>query len=213
MDDLGSSEPGPGPKGVARPLGPHYKGVVLSNTTIGVLLSSLNASSLMIALPVIFRGIHLDPLAASNFPYLLWMMMGYMLVTAALVVTVGRIGDIFGRVKMYNLGIAWFTVASIMLSVVWSSGSTGALELVIFRMVQGVGGALLFANSAAIITDAFPAEQLGFALGTNMMAAIVGGFFGILVGGLLSQAGWRWVFLANVPIGVFGTVWAYLQLK
>jgi MFS family permease len=213
VDELASSEPGPGPRGMARPLGPHYKWVVLSNTTIGVLLSSLNASSLMIALPVIFRGIHLDPLAASNFPYLLWMMMGYMLVTAALVVTVGRIGDIFGRVKMYNLGFAWFTVASILLSVVWSSGSTGALELVIFRMVQGVGGALLFANSAAIITDAFPAEQLGFALGTNMMAAIVGSFLGILVGGLLSQAGWRWVFLANVPIGVFGTVWAYLQLK
>ena len=211
MEEKASSEPGP--RGVGRALGPRYKWVVLSNTTIGVLLSSLNASSLMIALPVIFRGIHLDPLAASNFPYLLWMMMGYMLVTAALVVTVGRIGDIFGRVKMYNLGFAWFTVASILLSVVWSTGSTGALELVIFRMVQGVGGALLFANSAAIITDAFPAEQLGFALGTNMMAAIVGGFLGILVGGLLSQAGWRWVFLANVPIGVFGTVWAYLQLK
>jgi MFS family permease len=167
----------------------------------------------MIALPVIFRGIHLDPLAASNFPYLLWMMMGYMLVTAALVVTVGRIGDIFGRVRMYNLGFAWFTVASILLSVVWSTGSTGAMELVIFRMVQGVGGALLFANSAAIITDAFPSEQLGFALGTNMMAAIVGGFLGILAGGLLSELGWRWVFLANVPIGLFGTVWAYLKLK
>ncbi len=200
---------GPGPVRV----GPRYKWVVLSITTIGVLLSSLNASSLMIALPVIFRGIHLDPLAPSNFPYLLWMMMGYMLVTAALVVTVGRIGDIFGRVRVYNLGFAWFTVASVLLSVVWSKGSTGALELVIFRMVQGVGGALLFANSAAIITDAFPAEQLGFALGTNMMASIVGSFLGILVGGLLSQAGWRWVFLANVPIGVFGTVWAYLQLR
>jgi len=198
----------------AKPLvGPRYKWVVLSNTTIGVLLSSLNASSLMIALPVIFRGIHLNPLAASNFPYLLWMMMGYLLVTAALVVTVGRIGDIFGRVKMYNLGFAWFTVASILLSVVWSTGATGAMELVIFRMVQAVGGALLMANSAAIITDAFPAEQLGFALGTNMMAAIVGGFLGILVGGLLSEAGWRWVFLANVPFGAFGTIWAYMQLK
>ncbi len=194
-------------------VGPRYKWIVLSNTTIGVLLSSLNATSLMIALPVIFRGIHLDPLAASNFPYLLWIMMGYTLATAALVVTVGRIGDIFGRVRMYNLGFAWFTGASILLSVVWSTGSTGAMELVIFRIVQGVGGALLFANSAAIITDAFPSEQLGFALGTNMMAAIVGGFLGILVGGLLSQVGWRWVFLANVPVGLFGTVWAYLQLK
>jgi MFS family permease len=114
---------------------------------------------------------------------------------------------------MYNLGFAWFTVASILLSVVWSKGATGAMELVVFRMVQGVGGALLFANSAAIITDAFPSDQLGFALGTNMMAAIVGGFLGILVGGVLAQAGWRWVFLANVPVGVFGTVWAYIKLK
>ena len=194
-------------------VGPRYKWVVLSNTTIGVLLSSLNASSLMIAMPVIFRGIGLDPLAPSSFPYLLWMMMGYLLVTAVLVVSVGRIGDIFGRVRMYNLGFAWFTVASVLLSCVWSTGTAGATQLVIFRMVQAVGGALLFANSAAIITDAFPSEQLGFALGTNMMAAIVGGFLGILVGGLLSEAGWRWVFLANVPIGLFGTVWAYLRLK
>lgn len=194
-------------------VGPRYKWTVLSNTTIGVLLSSLNGTSLMIALPVIFRGIHLDPLATSNFPYLLWIMMGYTLATAALVVTVGRIGDMFGRVRMYNIGFAWFTVASVLLSVVWSTGSTGAMEIVIFRVVQGVGGALLFANSAAIITDAFPADQLGFALGTNMMASIVGGFLGILVGGLLSEVGWRWVFLANVPIGLFGTVWAYLQLK
>jgi len=194
-------------------VGPHYKWVVLSNTTVGVLLSSLNASSLMIALPVIFRGVHLNPLASSSFPYLLWMMMGYMLVTAVLVVTVGGIGDMFGRVRMYNLGFAWFTVASVLLSLVWSTGTTGATELVVFRMLQGVGGALLFANSAAIITDAFPSDELGFALGTNMMAAIVGGFLGILVGGLLSEAGWRWVFLANVPVGVFGTVWAYLQLK
>jgi MFS family permease len=141
------------------------------------------------------------------------MMMGYMLVTAAVVVTVGRIGDIFGRVRMYNLGFAWFTVASVLLAVVWSTGSTGALELVIFRMVQGVGGAFLFANSAAIITDAFPSEELGFALGTNQMAAIVGMFLGVLVGGLLSEVGWRWVFLANVPVGAFGTVWAYLKLK
>ena len=194
-------------------VGPRYKWVVLSNTTIGVLLATLNGTSLMIALPVIFRGIHLNPLAASNFPYLLWIMMGYMLVSAAVVVTVGRIGDMFGRVKMYNLGFAWFTLGAILLSVVWSNGSTGALELVILRMFQAVGGALLMANSAAIITDAFPAEQLGFALGMNMVAAIFGSFLGILVGGLLSQVGWRWVFLANVPIGVFGTVWAYLKLK
>ena len=194
-------------------VGPRYKWVVLSNTTIGVLLSSLNMTSLIIALPVIFRGIHLNPLLPANFPYLLWIMMGYMLVLAAVVVTVGRIGDMFGRVKMYNLGFAWFTVGAILLSLVWSTGSTGALELIILRMFQAIGGALLFANSAAIITDAFPSEQLGLALGTNQVAMIIGSFLGILAGGLLSEIGWRWVFLANVPFGVFGTVWAYMKLK
>ncbi len=194
-------------------VGRYYKWVVLSNTTVGVLLATLNGTSLMIALPVIFRGIHLNPLAASNFPYLLWIMMGYVLVSAAVVVTVGRIGDMYGRTRMYNLGFAWFTLGAVLLSVVWSKGSTGALELVILRMFQAIGGALLMANSAAIITDAFPADELGLALGMNMVAAIFGSFLGILAGGLLSELGWRWVFLANVPIGVFGTVWAYLRLK
>jgi MFS family permease len=194
-------------------VGPHYKWVVLSNTTIGVLMASLNSTSLIIALPVIFRGIKLNPLIPASSSYLLWVMMGYMLVSAAIVVTVGRIGDMVGRVKMYNLGFAWFTVGAILLSCVWSTGANGALELVFLRMFQAIGGALLMANSAAIITDAFPSKQLGFALGINMVAAIVGSFLGILVGGLLSQLGWRWVFLANVPIGTFGTIWAYLKLK
>jgi len=194
-------------------VGPHYKWVVLSNTTIGVLLSSMTGTSLILALPKIFTGIHLNPLVPANSSYLLWIMMGYMLVSAAIVVTVGRIGDIFGRVKMYNLGFAWFTVAAILLSCVWSTGSNGALELVLLRMFQAIGGGLLMANSAAIITDAFPSDRLGFALGINMVAAIVGSFLGILVGGVLSLLGWRWVFLATVPIGVFGTVWAYLKLK
>jgi len=196
-----------------RNVGPHYKWLVLSNTTIGVLLASMNATSMMIALPVIFRGIDLNPLQPANFPYLLWIMMGYMLVLAAIVVTVGRIGDIFGRVRMYNLGFALFTLGSVLCSLVWSTGSNGALELVLMRMFQAIGGALLMANSAAIITDAFPSEQLGLALGTNMVAFIFGGFFGILAGGLLSQVGWRWVFLVNIPFGVFGTVWAFLKLK
>ncbi len=198
------------PEGV---VGHRYKWVVLSNTTIGVLLASMNTTSLIIALPVIFRGIHLNPLDPANFPYLLWIMMGYMLVTAALVVTVGRIGDIFGRVRTYNLGFAWFTAGSIALSLVWGHGTAGALSLVILRMLQAVGGTFLLANSAAIITDAFPSDELGLALGINMVAAIFGGFFGIVAGGLLSQVGWRWVFLANVPFGVLGTVWAYLKLK
>ena len=194
-------------------VGPRYKWVVLSNTTVGVLLASLNATSLMIALPVIFRGIKLNPLEPASFPYLLWILMGYMLVMAVVVVTVGRIGDMFGRVRMYNLGFAWFTAAAVLLSLVWSHGSAGALELIVLRMVQAIGGALLMANSAAIITDAFPSEQLGLALGTNMVAAIVGSFLGIVAGGLLSQVGWRWVFLVNVPIGLFGTIWAYLKLR
>jgi MFS family permease len=194
-------------------VGPHYKWVVLSNTTVGVLLSSMAGTGMMLALPKIFRGINLNPLAAGSSSYLLWIMMGYVLVSAVVVVTVGRIGDIFGRVKMYNLGFAWFTVAAIVLSCVWSTGSNGALELVLLRMFQAIGGALLMANSAAIITDAFPSDQLGFALGINMVAAIIGSFLGILVGGLLSLLGWRWVFLANVPIGAFGTIWAYLKLK
>jgi MFS family permease len=194
-------------------VGPHYKWLVLSNTTIGVVLASMNATSLIIALPVIFRGIHLDPLNPSSFPFLLWIIMGYMLVTAVLVVTVGRIGDMFGRVRIYNLGFALFTLGSILLSVVWSHGTAGALELVFMRMFQAIGGTCLMANSAAIITDAFPTEELGLALGINMVAAIFGSFFGILAGGLLSEVGWRWVFLVNVPFGLFGTVWAYLKLK
>ncbi|MBO0806947.1 MAG: MFS transporter, partial [Actinobacteria bacterium] len=194
-------------------VGPRYKWLVLSNTTIGVILASMNATSLIIALPVIFRGIQLNPLDPANFPYLLWIIMGYMLVTAVLVVTVGRIGDMFGRVRIYNLGFALFTLGSILLSVVWSHGSAGAMELVFMRMFQAIGGTCLMANSAAIITDAFPSEELGLALGVNMVAAIFGSFFGILAGGLLSEAGWRWVFLVNVPFGLFGTVWAYLKLR
>jgi EmrB/QacA subfamily drug resistance transporter len=197
----------------ATEVGPRYKWVVLSNTTIGVILASMNGTSLIIALPVIFRGIGLNPLDPSNFPFLLWILMGYMLVTAVLVVTVGRIGDMFGRVRIYNLGFALFTIGSILLSLVWSHGSAGAVELIVMRMFQAIGGTCLMANSAAIITDAFPTEQLGLGLGINMVAAIFGSFFGILAGGLLSQAGWRWVFLVNVPFGVFGTVWAYLKLR
>ena len=194
-------------------VGPNYKWVALSNTTVGILLASLNATSLIIALPVVFRGIGINPLNANNFDYLLWVLMGYMLVSAVVVVTVGRIGDMFGRVRIYNLGFAVFTLGAILSASIWSRGSNGALELILIRMFQAIGGAMLMANSAAILTDAFPSKQLGLALGTNMIAAIAGSFLGILAGGLLSQIGWRWVFLANVPIGVFGTVWAYFQLR
>ena len=192
---------------------PHYKWVALSNTTLGILLAALNATSLIIALPVIFRGIHINPLSPGSFTYLLWILLGYMLVTAVLVVTLGRLGDMYGRVKMYNLGFIIFTVGALAASLTWSHGSSGALELIIFRMVQAVGGALLMANSAAILTDAFPENQRGMALGVNQISAMAGSFIGILVGGFLAQFSWRWVFLFNVPIGIVGIIWSYIALK
>ena len=190
-----------------------YKYTVLTNTTLGVFMAVLDSSIVMISLPDIFRGIHLNPLAPANFAYLLWILMGYGLVTAVLVVTLGRIGDIFGRVRMYNLGFVVFTVASIALSAVWSTGAAGAIQIIAFRMVQAVGGAMLMANSAAIITDVFPAEERGMALGINQIAALAGSFVGLVLGGLLAAVSWRLVFLVNVPIGIFGTVWAYWKLK
>ena len=192
---------------------PHYKWIALSNTTLGILMASLNATSLIIALPVIFRGIKINPLSASSFSYLLWILMGYMLVTAVLVVSLGRLGDMFCRVKMYNLGFVIFSIGALLAGLSWSHGSLGALELIIFRMVQAIGGALLMANSAAILTDAFPHNQRGMALGINQIAALAGSFFGILVGGFLAQFSWRWVFLFNVPVGIIGIIWSYLALK
>jgi MFS family permease len=196
-----------------RPVGKNYKWIALSNTTLGVFMVMLNGSSLIIALPAIFRGINLNPLEASSSAYLLWLLMGYTLVVAVLVVTVGRIGDMFGRVRMYNLGFVIFTVGSILLSVTWSTGPAGAIELIVFRVVQAVGGAFLMANSAAILTDAFPINQRGFALGINIVAALAGSFIGIVAGGLLVEVDWRWVFLVSVPVGVLGTVWAYIALR
>jgi MFS family permease len=190
-----------------------YRWVALSNTTLGMLLATLNASSLIIALPVIFRGIHLDPLDPGNFSYLLWVLMGYLLVSAVLVVTLGRVGDMFGRVRMFRLGFVVFTAASVALSLTWSTGAAGAIELIAFRMVQAVGGALLMANAAAILTDAFPADQRGMALGVNQIAGLAGSFAGLLLGGVLAAIDWRWVFLVNVPVGVLGTVWAYRRLR
>jgi len=202
---------------VAKPIagtpGSRYKWIALSNTTLGIFMSLLNASSLIIALPAVFRAIHLNPLDAGNFGYLLWILMGYMLVTAVFVVAFGRIGDMFGRVRMYNLGFAVFTVASILLSITWSQGAAGAMELIVFRMLQAMGGALLMANSAAILTDAFPADQRGMAMGINQMAGLAGQFVGLILGGVLATVDWRWVFLINVPIGIFGTAWAYLRLR
>jgi MFS family permease len=195
-----------------RPLGPHYKWIALSNTTLGVLMVMINQSIVLIALPNIFKGIGLNPLDSSNTSYLLWLMMGFMVVTAVLVVAFGKLGDMYGRVRMYNLGFAVFTVCSILLSVSWMHGPSAALWLIGWRIVQGVGGALLFANSTAIITDAFPATKRGTALGINAIAAIAGSFIGLILGGVLGPVNWHYVFLVSVPVGVFGTFWAFIKL-
>ena len=191
----------------------HYKWVALSNTTLGMLMATINSSIILISLPAIFRGIGIDPLSPGNVGYLLWLMMGYMLITAVLVVSLGRLGDIMGRVRIYNAGFAVFSIASIILALDPMRGGGGALWLVLWRLVQGVGGAMLFANSTAIIVDAFPPEQRGLAMGINQVAAIAGSFIGLIAGGLLSVVDWRLVFWVSVPVGVLGTVWAYHSLR
>ena len=196
-----------------RPVEPHYKWIALSNTTLGVLMATINASIVLIALPDIFRGIHLNPLAPGNTPLFLWILMGYMVATAVLVVTLGRIGDMYGRVRMYNLGFLVFTIFSILLSLTWMNGPAAALYMIVMRVLQGIGGAMLMANSSAILTDAFPPKQRGMALGTNMVAAIAGSFIGLVLGGVLGPVAWQLVFLVSVPVGLFGTVWAYLMLR
>ncbi len=192
--------------------GANYKWIALSNTTLGILMVTINQSILLISLPDIFRGIHLDPLTPGNTSYFLWVLMGFMLVTAVLVVSLGRVGDMYGRVKMYNLGFAVFTVFSILLSVTFGHGHSAALWIIVMRLFQGVGGAFLFANSSAIITDAFPQDERGKALGINGVAAVGGSFLGLILGGVLAPIDWRLVFLVSVPFGVFGTVWAYIKL-
>ncbi|MCW2784463.1 MAG: major facilitator superfamily transporter [Marmoricola sp.] len=202
----------------ARPLSrfdkdhPHYRWIALSNTTLGISMATINSSIVIISLPAIFRGIKLDPLEPGNVSYLLWIIMGFLVVSAVLVVTLGRLGDIYGRVKMYNLGFAVFSLFSVMLSVDPFHGGAGAWWLILMRVGQGVGGAMLFANSTAILTDAFPAEQRGMALGINQVAAIAGSFLGLVIGGVLSEWDWRAVFWVSVPIGIFGTIWGYRSL-
>ncbi len=195
------------------PRGPNYKWIALSNCTLGVLLATLDASITLIAMPSIFRGIHLDPLVPANSFYLLWMILGFLIVSSVLIVSLGRLGDMFGRVRIYNLGFVIYTAASLVLTVDWLNGQAGAMFLIVWRIVQGVGAACLLANSAAIITDAFPANQRGMALGINNIVGVSGMFVGLVLGGVLAPINWRLVFLISVPVGLFGTVWAYLKLQ
>jgi MFS family permease len=190
-----------------------YKWIALTNTTLGVFMAVINSSIILISLPAIFRGIGINPLSPGNVGYLLWLLMGYLLVTAVLVISLGRLGDIVGRVRIFNLGFLVFTIASVLLAIDPLRGSSGALWLVLWRLVQGVGGAMLFANSAAILVDAFPSNQRGLAMGVNQVAAIGGSFVGLIAGGLLSIIDWRLVFWVSVPFGLIGTVWSYMSLR
>ncbi len=190
-----------------------YKWIALSNTTLGVLAATINSSILLISLPAVFRGIHLDPLQPQNINYLLWTIMGYLVATSVLVVAFGRLGDTFGRARMYNLGFLIFTLAAAALSYIPGEGGTAATYLIWVRVIQGVGGALLMANATAILIDAFPPHQRGLALGINTVAGIGGSFIGLIIGGFLADIDWRAVFWVNVPFGIAGTVWAYWKLK
>jgi len=199
-----------------RPSGPpgdRYKWLALSNTTLGMLAATVNASIVIISLPAIFRGIKLDPLAPGNVSYLLWMLMGYLVVTAVLVVTLGRLGDIYGRVRMYNAGFTIFALGALALPFDPFTGGPGALWLIGWRVVQAVGGAMLMANAPAILTDAFPANQRGTAMGINQVAGISGQFIGLILGGVLAAINWRLVFIVSVPIGIGGAIWSYLSLR
>lgn len=190
-----------------------YKWIALSNTTLGVLMAALNSNIILISLPAIFRGMKIDPLSPGGATYMLWMLMGYTVVTATLLVSFGRISDMLGRVRLYNLGFAIFTAASILLFLTPGSGTTGILLMILFRLIQGVGAGFLFSNSTAILTDAFPPQERGMAMGLNQIAGIGGSLLGLILGGVLAEIQWRLVFLVSVPVGLFGTVWAYLKLK
>jgi len=185
-----------------------YKWTVLSNTSLGALIAAIDMTIVLISLPDIFRGLNINPGDPSNFPYLLWTIIGYMLITAVILVTIGRLSDIFGRVKLYKFGFLIFTLGSIACAL-----SQNILELIIFRLFQGLGGAFLFANSAAIITDAFEPQERGKALGINQISFLAGQFIGLILGGVIAPFGWSYIFWVSVPFGFIGTIWAHINLK
>ena len=191
--------------------GKNYKWIALSNVIISSLMGMINMSIVLISLPAIFNGIHINPL--NSFQYLLWILMGYGLVTATLLLSFGRLSDMYGRVRMFRLGFLIFTLGSVLLYLTPSTGDAGALEIIGFRVIQAVGSALFMANSAAILTDAFPPNERGKALGINMVALMSGQFIGLILGGVLAFFDWRYVFLVSVPFGLLGTIWSYYKLK
>jgi MFS family permease len=191
----------------------NYRWMALFVSTLGMLMATIDSSIVLISLPNIFRGIGIDPLEPGNTFYLLWMILGFLVVTSVLVVTLGRMGDIYGRVRIYNLGFAVFTFFSLMLSITWMTGHAAGVWLIVMRIFQGVGAAMLMANSAAILTDVFPDDRRGMALGVNQAAAFSGAFIGLVLGGVLAPLNWRWIFLVSVPVGLFGTVLGYRVLR
>jgi len=220
-DDDGRARPPGGPgrtdrearlRGDVGTLPANYKWMALFISTLGMLMATIDSSIVLISLPSIFRGIGIDPLQPDNTFYLLWMILGFLVVTSVLVVTLGRMGDIYGRVRIYNLGFAVFTFFSLMLSITWMTGHAAGVWLIVMRIFQGVGAAMLMANSAAILTDVFPDDRRGMALGVNQAAAFSGVFIGLVLGGVLAPLNWRWIFLVSVPIGLFGTVLGYREL-
>lgn len=190
-----------------------YKWVALFNCTLGTLMATIDGTIVLIAMPDIFNGIHLDPLQSGNSSYLLWLILGFLITTSVLVVNFGRLGDLYGRVRLYNLGFVVYTFFSLLLAITWTSGRAAALYLVIMRIFQGIGSALLLAQSPAIITDAFPSNQRGMALGIQNIVGIAGLFIGLVLGGVLAPINWRLIFYISVPIGILGTAWAYWKLE
>jgi EmrB/QacA subfamily drug resistance transporter len=194
-------------------VGPNYKWMALSNTTLGAFMAFLNQTIVLISLPVIFKGLGVDPVGSGQTSLLLWMLMSYNVASTISLGTIGRISDTFGKVRFYNLGFVIFTIGSLLCAVTPGTGNAGVYELIVFRFVQGIGGAFLMANGAAILTDAFPRNQRGLALGLNQVIGLAGSVVGLVGGGLLATLNWRFVFLINVPVGIFGTIWAFRQLK